>query len=120
MSKSNGNYQLKHFSFDGTLKNQFPEGRLKANSEVVFFIINGWYSTVITKVPHKLGDSARYVGLINVESAMARSVVEHVLSFPATREHAGWLPFMMLALFFFGLVSLVLGSVIQMTGSFFW
>lgn len=50
LSKSSGtNYQLKQHGSDGHVKIEFDEGEVKANSDVVFYIVAGWYGTVITK-----------------------------------------------------------------------
>merc|ERR1719456_660689 len=51
--EANDKYQLRQFSGNGTLKSTFPQGEVKANSEVVFYIIDGWFGTVITQDTHQ-------------------------------------------------------------------
>lgn len=57
---SDNEYQLKMFDKDGTLIEAFPAGKVKANDEVIFYIVSGWFGTIITKEDHKIGDRASY------------------------------------------------------------
>mmetsp|Transcript_19380 Transcript_19380/g.35232 ORF Transcript_19380/g.35232 Transcript_19380/m.35232 type:complete len:388 (-) Transcript_19380:58-1221(-) len=56
-------YQLKHYGSDGYLKTTFPKGKVKSNSDVVFYLYRDWYATVITKEKHKMGDTATFSNL---------------------------------------------------------
>jgi len=59
-------YQLTQFGSNGARKAIFPEGELKANEDVVFYMVDGWYGTIITKKAHRLGDRATYYGLVSI------------------------------------------------------
>eukprot|EP00747_Dinoflagellata_sp_TGD_P215261 gnl/TRDRNA2_/TRDRNA2_87982_c0_seq1.p1 gnl/TRDRNA2_/TRDRNA2_87982_c0~~gnl/TRDRNA2_/TRDRNA2_87982_c0_seq1.p1 ORF type:complete len:188 (+),score=20.17 gnl/TRDRNA2_/TRDRNA2_87982_c0_seq1:63-626(+) len=79
MHKADDKYQLKHFGLGGALKFTFPEGMVKANTAVVFYIIDEWFATVITRSPHELGDSVEFSNLVTepsqsqVETALGAS-----------------------------------------------
>jgi len=74
--RRNGKYKLKHYGFNGVMKSSLPAGEVKANTAVVFIIINGFYGTVIPRRPHRRGDSARYEHLVWSPS---RSLVQRAL-----------------------------------------
>merc|ERR1712151_387189 len=75
-------FQLKHFSSNGAVKTILPAGKVKANSEVVFYIIDGWFGTILTNKAHRKGDCATYSGLLNIVNP-SDSVLGKVLVFPA-------------------------------------
>jgi len=56
--KPDNKYQLQQLRANGTIKTTFAEGEVKANSEAAFYIVNGFYGTLITKEAHQYGDSA--------------------------------------------------------------
>jgi len=50
LSKAVGtSYQLKQHGSTGSVKTVFAKGEVKANADVIFYIVDGWYGTVITK-----------------------------------------------------------------------
>jgi len=60
-----GGHSLRQFDKHGKLKFNLWGGEVKlANADVVFYIIDGWYGTIITRSSsYKYGDSATYTGL---------------------------------------------------------
>jgi hypothetical protein len=83
--KAEDMYQLKHFAANGQVKTVFPLGKVKANAEAVFYIINGW-GTVITREAHRYGDSAKFSGL---KLNPPPSVVERALRQFLARDSLG-------------------------------
>merc|ERR1712232_511587 len=94
----NDRYQLKLMGDDGTEKSTFPEGKVKADSEVVFYIvtitttlrspiryITVRLATIITKEEHHAGDAASFSDLITnpsraaVESALGGSCLDYLV-----------------------------------------
>jgi len=58
---ADGTYSLRQYGADGTLKTTFPDGKVTlASVEVIFYIIDGFFGTVITSIEHRDGDSASY------------------------------------------------------------
>jgi len=70
-------YLLTLFDGDGIEKLAFPEGKVKADSEVVFYLVNGWYATIITTAAYNAGDSADFSHLIANPS---QAIMEAALS----------------------------------------
>jgi len=60
-----GTFSLKQFGQDGTMKAELSGGRVKlANDDVAFYIIDGWYATIITRSnEYSYGDSAIFTHL---------------------------------------------------------
>lgn len=60
-----GDYALQQFDERGTLKFELCCGEVKlANADVVFYIIDGWYGTIITRSSgYSYGDAATFTGL---------------------------------------------------------
>merc|ERR1711920_1123556 len=63
--KESGDYALQQFDEHGTLKFELWGGEVKlANADVVFYIIDGWYGTIITRSgSYNYGDAATFTGL---------------------------------------------------------
>jgi len=81
----NDSYQLRLFGNDGREMSTFPVGKVKANSEVVFYIVDGWYGTIISKIAHVAGNSADFSDLVTspsrtiVESTLGRSCLGYLV-----------------------------------------
>jgi len=62
---SSGSYVLQHFDKGGSLKNELSGGKVQlGNDDMLFYIIDGWYGTIITKSEgYKDGDEATFTDL---------------------------------------------------------
>jgi len=78
-SNTSNKYLLRHHSMDGTIMSIFPEGEVKANSEVAFYVVDGFYGTLITKEAHQKGDSA---SVSNLREHAPKTLVQEAL-FPS-------------------------------------
>jgi len=64
VAKGSGVYALQQYDEHGTLKAELLGGELKlVNADVIFYIISGWYATIITRSSHNYGDAATFTGL---------------------------------------------------------
>mmetsp|Transcript_63544 Transcript_63544/g.200752 ORF Transcript_63544/g.200752 Transcript_63544/m.200752 type:complete len:434 (+) Transcript_63544:77-1378(+) len=64
VQKADGKFSLRQYGADGTLKETLPDGRVAlASQEAIFYIIDGWYGTVITSMEHQDGDRASFRSL---------------------------------------------------------
>merc|ERR1740138_290152 len=65
VSNKSGGYALQQFDKHGNLKFDLWGGDVKlANSDMVFYIIDGWYGTIITRSSsYSYGDSDTFAGL---------------------------------------------------------
>jgi hypothetical protein len=62
VAKENGDYALQQFDKNGSLKFDLWGGEVKlANADVVFYIIDGWFGTIITRSrKYNFGDTATF------------------------------------------------------------
>jgi len=86
VEKANGKFSLRQYGADGTLKETLPDGKVTlASQDAIFYIIDGWFGTVITSAEHRDGDTASFGGLTDNPS---REVVSQYWEAPEKQVQA--------------------------------